>query len=94
MITPTVVSRDHRFGDVVIHDDGTTVTIIEAPPYTRIALHGVGTWCTVDDHGINVAGQVWYRPVDLTPDGMTLICQRVRDLRPFITPFTPEGGVR
>lgn len=90
MITLATVSRDHRFDDIVIHDDGTTVTIIDAPPYTRIPLHRIGhPRFTIDEQGVNVAGQVWYRPIDLTPDGMTLICQRIADRRP--TSIPPPG---
>jgi hypothetical protein len=71
------------FGDLIINRS----TVTNAPLLTRIALASLASKrhdCTVDEHGINVADQVWYQPIELTPDGMTLICRKTRDLRPLV----------
>lgn len=78
----------NEFGDVVcVRDDHGAVHVLEAPPLTRIDLvsliHNNGD-ITLTDGALCVAGRVWYQPVDLTPDGLTLICRKTRDLRPLI----------
>jgi hypothetical protein len=63
-----------------------TATIRNAPPMTRIPLADVAEqWhLSVDTEGICVGGVVWYRPVELSGDGLTLICQKIRDMRPLM----------
>lgn len=82
---PTINSAPKTwFGDVTLHDAGDGTTVLAAPPVTRIDL--VALTCppiTVDDEGICIAGVVWYRPIDVDPTTMTLICQKVRDARPL-----------
>lgn len=81
-VVPTLNSAPKAwFGDIVTAADG---TVIAAPPVTRILLAAITRApCTVDDEGICVAGAVWYRPIDVDPATMTLICQKIRDTRPL-----------
>jgi hypothetical protein len=90
MITAERVISRGVFGDLVIdvrNPDAPVVT--NAPDLTRIelallTLAGRYWPLTVDGEGICVAGVVWYRPIEVTPDGLTLICQKIRDVRPLV----------
>jgi hypothetical protein len=75
-----------EFGDVILlRGDHGTVDIRRAPPLTRISLQSIADGhVTLDHYGLCLGGQVWYTPVDLTPDGLTLVCRKTRDLRPLV----------
>lgn len=62
------------------------VTVVEAPDISRIALLAIDgvPFVRVDEHGINIADQVWYTPLDVDPATLTLICRKTRDLRPLV----------
>lgn len=101
MITAERVISRGVFGDLVIdvrNSDSPVVT--NAPDLTRIALAELTLFTSrywpfaVDGEGICVAGVVWYRPIEVTPDGLTLICQKIRDMRPLMQQSAEEVARR
>lgn len=76
--------RRDQFGDIVVTSTGPDWDdiVTTAPDLTRISLALFWkTPLTVDEHGLNIANQVWYTPIDIGPN-LTLICRKTRDLRP------------
>jgi hypothetical protein len=89
-IVRPLIGDQARFGDLdwYRYPDG-HIEVRAAPPLTRIALAMLSHF-TVDDHGINIADQVWYRPIDVDEATMALICRKVRDMRPVMAQSAEE----
>lgn len=79
--TAAYISRSH-FADLVIEDGH----LLAVPPVTRIRLADLAT-----DHyrpttiGIEVCGEVLYRPFDVNPTTLDLLCELKHDNRPLLT---------
>jgi len=101
MITAERVVSRGSFGDLVIDTRNPGAPVVtNAPDLTRIALAELTMFAgrywpfAVDHEGIRVAGVVWYRPIEVTPDGLTLICQKIRDMRPLMQQSAEEVARR
>lgn len=91
---PNHIDAD-QFGDIVMRRiNGSDVHVIEAPPFARISLSTLiaadPRLVRLDDHDIVLCGTVAYRPLEFDASLLVLICQLVRDDRPWRR--HPDGG--
>jgi hypothetical protein len=76
-----------QLGDLIVEANATSITVLRAPPYTRIALAALianAALFEVWNDMLWVGGQVAYRVLDIDHIQMALVCQLVADRRPLL----------